>query len=409
MASDSTLPDEGQGVITRPKGFRAAGVHCGLKSVAGRPDVGLLVADEPAAAAGAFTTNRICSAAVVISRKRLVSGRLRGVVVNAGNANACTGERGYADALRMTELAAEATGGKPEEFAVASTGIIGHPLPMKKVETGIASAAAKLSGDRAAGVEFSRAICTTDRWLKESVRTVKLGGAEVTVAGTAKGAGMISPKMATLLAFVTTDAAIEPALLQQLTSAAVETTFNRTTVDGDMSTNDTIIVLASGLAGNKALRAGSREAATFGKALEEVCLDLARSMARDGEGATKLVTVHVSGAADDDEAELAARRICNSPLVKMAMCGCDPNWGRIIAAAGATGIRMEESRTVLRIGGEVIFDRGVPKAPTKTILEHMKSDAVEVALDLGLGAGSSVMYTCDFGHPYVTLNADYHT
>ena len=407
MSLDSDLP--GEGVITRPKGFRAAGVHCGLKSVAGRPDLGLLVADVPAAAAGLFTTNRICSPAVTVSREHLAAGILRGVVVNAGNANACTGEQGYADALRMTELAAGATGCAAGQFAVASTGIIGHPLPMKKVETGIASAASKLSGESSGGLEFSRAICTTDRWVKESLRTLKMGGFDLTVAGSAKGAGMISPKMATMLCFLTTDASIKPGLLQEMTTAAVAATFNRTTVDGDMSTNDTIIVLASGLGGAAPVRKGSREAKTLAQAIEEVCLDLAKSVARDGEGARKLVTVHVTGAADDDEAERAARQICNSPLVKTAMYGSDPNWGRIVAAAGSTGIRMEESRTVLRIGSEVIFDHGVPKIPTKSILAHMKSEAVEIALDLGLGKGSAVMYTCDLGHDYVTLNAEYHT
>jgi len=398
-----------EGVITRPKGFRAAAVHCGLKTVAGRPDLAILICDVPAAAAGLFTTNKICSPAVVVSRERVHRGTLRGLVVNAGNANACTGEQGLADARRMTELAANALSCKDLDFAVASTGVIGHPLPMKKVESGISAAAAKVSSDVSSATDFAKAICTTDRWSKESLRTISVGGVTVTIAGAAKGAGMISPNMATLLAFVTTDASIEPVLLQELAAGAVNQSFNKTTVDGDMSTNDSIFFLASGLAGAPTMRRNSSEANAFAAALAEVCLDLARSMARDGEGATKLVTVRVTGAASDDDAEIAARRICHSSLVTTAMFGCDPNWGRIIAAAGSTGIRMEESRTILRIGGELIFDRGVPLAPSKALIEHMKSDAVDVALELGLGKGSAVMFTCDLGHDYVTLNAEYHT
>ena len=402
-----------EGVITRPRGFRASAVHCGLKSAPDRPDLAVLVADGPAAAAGVFTTHPVCSAAVVVSRRRLLAGSLRGVVVNAGNANACTGVQGLADAERMTELAGEALGVTAgltaDDFAVASTGVIGHPLPMRKVEAGIKASVAALSADVESARRFARAICTTDRWTKESLRTLTLDGKDVTVAGVAKGAGMISPRMATMLAFLTTDVAIEPSVLQDLTAEAVRVSFNRTTVDGDTSTNDTVLALASGRSGNASVRAGSPEARALGDVLGEVCLDLARSMARDGEGATKLVTVRVTGALNDDEADRAARRICNSSLVKTAMFGCDPNWGRIIVAAGSAGIRMEESLTTLRIGGEILFNAGLASPPSPAILAHMKTDAVEIELDLGMGEGSAVMYTCDLGHDYVTLNAEYHT
>lgn len=407
--SANPCANSSEGVITRPRGFRAAGVPCGIKSEPGQPDLALLVSEVPAVAAGTFTSNSICSPAVAVSRERLRAGTLRGVVINAGNANACTGRQGLIDAERMTELAADALGLSAEQFAVASTGVIGQPLPMTKIETGIASAAEVLSDTPAAATDFARAICTTDRWQKESVRTLTIDGREVTVAGVAKGAGMISPKMATLLAFVTTDACIEADLLQELTAAAVNETFNRISVDGDMSTNDTVLVLASGLAGNASISPGSTEASVFGDALRSVCLDLAKSMVADGEGATKLVTVRVTGAASDSDADTAARRICNSLLVKTAMFGCDPNWGRIIAAAGSTDVRMSESRTTLRIGGEVIFQSGVAKPPSPTMLAHMKTDAVEIELDLGMGDASTVMYTCDLGHDYVTLNAEYHT
>ena len=398
-----------EGVITRPRGFRAAGVACGIKSEPGQLDLALLVSEVPAAVAGTFTSNSICSPTVVVSRERLRGGTLRGVVINAGNANACTGRGGLADAERMTELAAAALGLSTEQFAVASTGIIGHPLPMMKIEAGIASAAKALSDAPTAATDFARAICTTDRWPKESVRTLVIDGREVTIAGVAKGAGMISPKMATMLAFVTTDARIESEPLQELTTTAVNETFNRTSVDGDMSTNDTVLVLASGLAGNAPILPGSTEASTFGDALRDVCLDLAKSIVADGEGATKLVVVKVTGAASDSDADTAARQICNSLLVKTAMFGCDPNWGRIIAAAGSTDVRMSESRTTLRIGGEVIFQSGVPKPPSPAILAHMKTDAVDIELDLGMGDASAVMYACDLGHDYVTLNAEYHT
>jgi glutamate N-acetyltransferase/amino-acid N-acetyltransferase len=339
----------------------------------------------------------------------LTDGYARAVVVNAGNANACTGSRGRADALRMTELAARAVGAQPGNFAVASTGVIGHPLPMAKVETGIADAARALSAEPTAAAAFARAICTTDRWTKETLRTVTLSGQTVTVAGAAKGAGMISPKLATMLAFVTTDAHVTPELLAPLTREAADGSFNRLTVDGDTSTNDALLVLASGQAHDDAVEAGSDDAARLSEALTEVCLELARSIARDGEGARRLVTVHVTGAADDDQAERAARKICNSPLVKTAMFGADPNWGRIIVAAGSAGVRLDETTTTLRIGGQLVFEAGTPHAPGPELLTHMKGDAVELALDLGQGQGTAVLYTCDLGHDYVTLNAEYHT
>lgn len=397
------------GVITRPKGFRTAAVHCGIKSDPDKPDLALLVADRPAVAVGLFTSNPICSPAVRVAREHTRRGTLRGVVVNAGNANACTGQQGRADARRMAELAADAIDCAPEDFAVASTGVIGHPLPMDKIQQGIEAARQRLSDDATAATEFARAICTTDRWQKEALRTVTIDSRSVTVAGVAKGAGMISPNMATMLAFVTTDANLDVDLLRELTTTAVQQSFNRTTVDGDTSTNDTVLVLASGLADNEPLQPGSSKTAALADALNEVCLDLATSMARDGEGATKLVTVHVTGALNDEQAERAARHICNSSLVKTAMFGCDPNWGRIIVAAGSARIQMDETRTTLRIGNEVIFHAGVPHPPTPQILQHMKTRSIDLELDLGLGAGSAVMYTCDLGHDYVTLNAEYHT
>jgi glutamate N-acetyltransferase/amino-acid N-acetyltransferase len=398
------------GVITHPKGFRAAGVACGIRRVKGVPDVAVLSCEVPASAAGVFTTNAVCAAPVKVSREHLVRsrGRISAIVVNSGNANACTGKRGLTDAREMTRLAARLLHVEDSRVLVASTGIIGRPLPMKKVRSGIREAVRGLSDARRSGADFVRGIMTTDRFPKEAERSVRIEGKRVRLTGVAKGAGMIAPDMATMLAFVTTDAGASTPLLRRLVARAVRRSFNRITVDGHMSTNDTCIVLASGLSGAE-VKAGTRLERVFAAALDELMLDLALQILRDGEGAVRLARVEVRGARTDSDAELAARAVARSPLVKTALCGGDPNWGRIVSAAGASGCAFTEENTSLSIGGHVIYRRGRPIPLSRAVEKAMTAPNVTLWLDLGLGRGAAVVYTCDLGHPYVRLNAEYHT
>ena len=398
------------GVITRPKGFQAGGAAAGIKTTPGLLDVGLLVCDRPASAAAVFTTNKVSAAPVQVSREHFARshGRVKAVVVNAGNANACTGKHGLRDARKMAGLAAELLDVEPARVLVASTGIIGQPLAMDRVESGIREAARGLSADRRGGARFAQAIMTTDRWPKEAEASVVIAGTRVRLAGVVKGAGMIAPRMATLLAFVTTDAAVSPALLGKLLRSSVDRSFNRITVDGHMSTNDTCVALASGRSG-ATVRGGSRREKKFASALDEVTLNLALDVVRDGEGAVRVATVRVEHARSDADAELAARAVAESPLVKTALFGADPNWGRIVSAAGASGCAFREDRTSLRVNGHEIYRRGRPLAPSKAVERAMTGSRVTFVLDLGLDRGSSVVYTCDMGHAYVHLNAEYHT
>ena len=398
------------GVITRPKGYRATGVAAGIKTVAGAADVALLVSDVPAAAAGVFTTNKVCAAPVRIAREHLEAcgRRIRAVVVNSGNANACTGKRGLRDALRMTAVAAHALGIESHEVLVASTGVIGRPLPMKKVEGGIRKAAAELSADRRGGKRFVEGIMTTDRFPKEAATTLTLSGKRVCVAGVVKGAGMIQPDMATMLSFVTTDAKISPAFLRKLLVEAVDQSFNRITVDGHMSTNDTVIMLANGASG-VTIRKGNREAGVFAEALNKVMLSLALDIVRDGEGAERIAIVKVVGAKTKGDAEAAARAVANSILVKTALFGSDPNWGRIVSAVGAIDCTFVEEKTSLGINGTLVYRKGRPLDIRSGVLKAMRGPQVEIDLDLGLGKHASVVYTCDIGYAYVRVNSEYTT
>ncbi|HUU43688.1 MAG TPA: bifunctional glutamate N-acetyltransferase/amino-acid acetyltransferase ArgJ [Planctomycetota bacterium] len=398
------------GVITHPAGFSASGVSCGIKTGRDLPDLGLLVAEEPVPAAAVFTTNKVCAAPVLVSREHLRTSRgyIRAVVANSGNANACTGKQGLADARRMTQLTAELIGAQPHEVLVASTGVIGRPMPMKAAEAGIRKASEKLSSDYRGGAAFLRGILTTDRFPKEAERSVHVAGRTFLVSGVVKGAAMIAPGMATMLSFVTTDAGLERRRMQGLLSAAVGRTFNRITVDGHMSTNDTCVLLASGRSGVKVTAEGRMER-KFARALEEVLLELALAIVRDGEGAVRTAEIRVRGARSDADAERAARAVAGSPLVKTALFGADPNWGRIVSMAGASGCAFTEDKTSLRINSLVIYRNGKPLPVTKDIENAMRSDHVVFDLSLGLGRGASGVYTCDLGHNYVRLNAEYTT
>lgn len=394
--------------ITLPGGFVAGAVHAGIKQR--REDVCLIAAAEGLVPAAVVTTaNQVVGAPVRWCRGVLPKGHgmIRGVAVNSGNSNVCNGKRGDRDAAAMAKLAAKALKAKPEEVLLCSTGVIGHPLPMDKIRAGISGAAAALGRDGDEAVV--RAIMTTDTRPKSAVVQATIGGRTVTVAGIAKGSGMIAPSLATMLCFVTTDANVAAPTLGKVVRGVAEQSFNAITVDGDMSTSDTLIVMASGAAGGKRI-AGGKDVQAFSDALLEVCSALAREIVRDGEGATKLLYVTVSGARGDREAMLAARTIANSPLVKCAAHGGDPNWGRILAAAGRSEATVDQDRATCRIGGVCVMRRGTSCAyDLKAVEAHMAGDTVEIELDLGLGSGRYTALTCDFSREYIAINADYHT
>ena len=390
-------------------GFQSAATACGLKP-SGNLDLGFVWSDGPCAAAGVFTTNRVQAAPVHVCLDTLASaaGHVRGVLYNSGCANAVTGERGVADARRMRELGAAAIGAKPEELLVLSTGVIGRFLDMEKLARGVATLRSH-SALRSAG-DAARAIMTTDTRAKLAFAPLALPGGRATIAGFAKGAGMIHPNMATMLAVVTTDARLDPTRLDRSLRAAVERSFNRISVDGDMSTNDTVLVLASGASGAVVDDAGEP---AFTAALTEVCGSLARQVARDGEGATRLVELRITGGETEEQSHRVGDAIACSPLVKTAIHGNDPNWGRILAAAGYSGEAIEPDRVRLWFGdGDdlQLLDRGLPvtfDAARASAL--LKQDPAIVHLDLGLGRESAVVWTCDLSAEYVRINADYTT
>ncbi|HYO10687.1 MAG TPA: bifunctional glutamate N-acetyltransferase/amino-acid acetyltransferase ArgJ [Tepidisphaeraceae bacterium] len=402
--------------LLSPAGFRAAGVYAGIKSKHA-PDVGLLLADGLAAAAAVFTTNRVFAAPVKVGRAHVKSGRLRGVVVNAGNANACTGKQGERDALRMCDIAASVAGAgaKRAHILPSSTGIIGHPLPMPKLERGIVEAGQYLGRSREHALLFADAILTTDLVRKSAAARFKIGRQTVTLAGVCKGSGMIGPRMslkgppqATLLAYLTTDAAVAPALLRKLLGQATDASFNAVTVDGHTSTNDTACLLASGASG--ATVGAARDARAFADALDEVCRSLAHQIALDGEGATRVVAITVRRATSAGAARAMARAIASSPLVKSAMHGNDPNWGRIVSAAGYAGVPFDADRCALTLQGTPVFRAGRPlPIDAAAVSASLNAKDVIVDLDCRAGTGSATVWTCDLSKEYVTINADYHT
>ena len=399
-----------RGGVCAAKGFRAAGVPARIK-YEGRNDVALVVADAPCAAAAVFTTNAVAAAPVVYDRMVVKSGRVQAILANSGCANACTGEAGYRDA----ELAALATAGElgidPRHVLVASTGVIGRRLPMDRLLAGMKAAAAQLARSEAAGLAAEKAVMTTDTKPKEACARTTIGGKTVTVGGMSKGSGMIEPNMATMLGFVTTDAAITPAMLKRALYLAINKSFNRLVVDGDESTNDSVFLLASGKAGNKAITKGGKDFDAFREALEAVCISLARQMATDGEGATKFVTVTVKGARSEQDAARAARAVAKSPLSKTSWFGRDPNWGRVLAAVGYSGADVVDMKAEVFYDKVWAFRRGqvADEAQLKKLKKVLKKDAFEVVVDLHLGQAESSIYTCDFSLDYVHINADYTT
>jgi len=404
--TDLALAEIG-GSVSAPAGFRAAGVACGIKK-SGNLDLALIVSDRPASAAAVFTTNKAQAAPVLVSKARLAAsgGRARVVAINSGCANACTGPDGLETAAAMADTAARVSAVAPDEVLVASTGVIGVALDRATVTAGIASAFAALSAD--GGAAAARAIMTTDPFPKEAAVEASAPGGRFRVGGIAKGSGMIEPLMATMLAVVTTDAQVAPALLQRALSAVTDVTFNAITVDGECSTNDCVFALANGASG---VAIGEAELDVFAAALRRVCEQLAIGIVRGGEGATKLVTIDVTGARTDDEAKQTARAIGNSPLVKTAVHGADPNWGRLVAVAGRAGVDFFLERARVQIGDVVLFADGRPfdeRAPQASA--HLQGKDVSLLVDLGTGGpGAARMWTCDLSADYVRINAEYRT
>jgi glutamate N-acetyltransferase / amino-acid N-acetyltransferase len=391
------------------RGFKAGAAAAGIKSKAA-PDVAILACDVLASAAAVFTTNKVFAAPIKIGREHIAGGKLRGIVVNSGNANACTGRRGETDAREMCRLAAREIGCDPAKILPSSTGIIGRHLPMEKIQSGIAQAAKKLGHSPAHASQFSDAILTTDLRRKAAATRFRFRNEWITIAGVCKGSGMIGPRLAphaTMLAYLTTDAKIAPRLLQKTLADMAEISFNAVTVDDQTSTNDTAVVLASGL--GAAIDSPS-SIKSFAAAMKEVCQTLAFKIAEDGEGATKVVEIKVHGAKTETDANLIARSIANSPLVKCAMNGNDPNWGRILVAAGLCGAAFNSDRAELSLQNSTVFKSGRPMPfNAQAVSRSLKAKKVVIDLNCRLGKSSAIVWTCDLSKDYVTINADYHT
>ncbi|HEV2745375.1 MAG TPA: bifunctional glutamate N-acetyltransferase/amino-acid acetyltransferase ArgJ [Rubrobacter sp.] len=396
-----TLP----GGATAPAGFRSGGVACGVRG-AGVLDLGLLVSESPCDAGAVFTRNAFKGAPLGVTREAVEAGGLRAVVVNSGNANAATGARGVEDACAMQRAAGEALGVEAGRVAVASTGVIGEHLPMDNVLAGIDDAAGKLSGD---GTSFAEAILTTDTRTKEAAVGVEVGGKAVTVGGTAKGSGMIHPNMGTMLAFLTTDAAVEPGCLQETLGLATDRSFNRVTVDGDTSPSDMALLLANGAAGNEPLTTGSADYSAFVEAVEVVARTLAKEIARDGEGATRLVEVVVEGAESEEVAAALAKSVVGSSLVKAAVFGEDANWGRVLTAMGSAGVPFDPDGLELWFGPVKVFEGAPVPHETAEANAALASGEVGISARVGTGGASATAWGCDLSYEYVRINGSYRT
>ena len=391
------------GSVTSPEGFQAGATCAGIKEK-DKLDLAILSSEAPCVAAGLFTTNRVKAAPVVLCQQRLMRGGARAIVVNSGCANACTGEQGLADGEETAELVAGMVGVSAKDVLVASTGVIGQQMPMERLRAGIKNIRVKRDG----GHEFARAIMTTDTVPKEGA--VKSGEGGFTIGGAAKGAGMIHPDMATFLCFLTTDASVDAGFLRSALRRAADISFNMVSIDGDTSTNDTVLIMANGLVGNKTISEGSRQAESFQRGLNELCLHLAKAVARDGEGATKLIEVTVKGAFNLAEAKKAARTIVSSPLVKTAVYGNDPNWGRVLAAAGRSGVELVEAKVDLHLDDICVVSAGCPQSfDREEAVKILKGSEVAIVLNLNLGNATATAWGCDLTEEYVKINSHYTT
>lgn len=399
-----------KGGVTAPAGFRAAGVEAGIK-YANRKDVALIVSDVPCTAAAMFTTNKVAAAPVVYDRVVAKTGKAQAVIANSGCANACTGAQGAADAAATAIGAGTALGIDPNLVFVASTGVIGAKMPMDRLSKGIAKAAANAGSQPAKALDAARAIMTTDTKPKYCSASVLIGGAKVTIGAMCKGSGMIEPNMATMLGFITTDASISAPMLRKALRQAVEASFNHVVVDGDESTNDSVFILANGMAGNAKIAAPGEDFDIFKEALQAVAVDLARKMAKDGEGATKFVTVTVKGAKDASDAAKAARAIAKSPLVKTSWFGGDPNWGRVLAATGYSGAKADERKIEIFYDNIWAYRKGTvaDQAQLKKLAKVLRKKEFSVTVDMNDGSFEDTVYTCDLSTEYIHINADYTT
>ncbi len=402
------------GSVTSPKGFKASGIKAGLKR-SGAPDMAMIYSEAPCVVAGAFTSNLFAAAPVVFDRERIAAGNaIHAAVINSGNANACTGQQGLDDARATAAKVASLLGCAADEVLLSSTGRIGVPMPMDIILNGTELAAKALSED--GGENAALAIMTTDTRPKSFSTKIEVGGVAVTIGGMTKGAGMIAPKMrmvppqATMLSYVTTDAAIDKAALYAALANALDKSYNRITVDGDTSTNDTFVVLANGQAGNKTIMAGTAEYELFADALASLAGRLAKEMVKDGEGVSRFVEVNVTGAKNDADARTCAEAIANSALCKTAWFGADPNWGRILCAAGYCGISFDPYKVSLDMQGAPVVRGGMDAGtPESELVKLVSAKEVKIDLDLGAGDGSFTVWTCDLTYEYVKINADYHT
>jgi glutamate N-acetyltransferase/amino-acid N-acetyltransferase len=395
------------GTVTSPGGFLAGAVSAGINErAAGKLDLAVLFSETPCVAAGVFTSSKLQGAPVVLTRQRLEKGKAGAVVVNSGCSNSFTGERGLVDAAEVTSLVAQGMGIEAEEVLVASTGVIGVPLPMKKIRPVVEKIVMSPEG----GHDLAKAMMTTDTMPKETAVSVRTGDSKFTVGGAAKGSGMIHPHMATLLCFLTTDAPVERGFLKEALGKAVEASFNMVSVDGDTSPSDMVLLLANGRAGGEPISAGSKQAEAFQQALGQVCVYLARLVAADGEGASKLIEVTVDGAADLSQARRAARAVISSSLVKAAIHGADPNWGRMVAAVGCSGADMDESKIDLYLGDiQVIKSGGSLKASKRAVGQILRGKEINLRLNLNLGSGRATAWGCDLSEEYVAINSKYMT
>ena len=393
--------------VTYPKGFQAAGVKAGIKK-SGNLDVAVIYTEKKAAVAGTFTKNAVAAAPVHVSKAVVATHTAHAIVANAGCANACTGAQGEADAVAMQKIAADALGCTSADVIVGSTGIIGQLLPMDKVERGIHAAVKALSSD--GSVDAGNAIITTDTYSKAGATSVMIGGKEVRFGIIAKGSGMIRPDMATVLCFITTDADIDGVLLQDALSEVIEHSLNMISIDGDMSTNDMAIVLANGAAGNPKITEKNADYETFKETLLVLCQGISEKIAADGEGATKFITVHVKGAKSFTDAKTVGMSVANSPLVKTAFFGEDPNWGRVICAVGYAGVPMNPNHTTVRFGGIPVYADGMGVSYDADALRAvMTAHDIVVEIDLKDGMEEAKVWTCDFSYEYVKINGEYHT
>lgn len=408
MSSTSEIEWVAEGGLTSPLGFTAGAVYAGIKGHGGadRLDLALLLSDRPCSVAGVFTKNRVCGAPVTLCRERVQHGRARALVINSGCSNVATGERGLADARRMAALAGAKLAVAAEEVLVGSTGVIGRALPMDKISAGIE----KVSLSRDGGLAFSRAMMTTDTVHKSRAVRVHVGDASYTVGGAAKGSGMVHPDMATVFGFFTTDANVPAPLLQTMLREAADVSFNMIDVDMDTSTSDTMLLFANGAAGGPAIEPGSDAAKLLARAITTLAVELARDLARDGEGARTLIEMVVEGAKSVHDARIAARTVVSSPLVKTMITGRDPNLGRVMMALGRSGAEVEVERISVWIGGQCAFQKGAPtELDYAAISKAMDAPEVKLRADLGLGTHAATAWGCDLTEGYVRINADYTT